>query len=151
MRTLKLAGAVALVATLSACAQTGGFMERHWHTAQPARACADSSFVVYFDEGSDQLSQPARQLIRETTKVYRACNVIKVRVVGLADATGAPEANLSLSQKRARRVAAELVREHLPSPSFDVVAGGDAGAMRSDGREDPMRRRAEVFLTIKPH
>lgn len=150
MKTLKLAGAMTLAAGLAACAQTGGFVRAHWHMARPARACADSSFVVYFDEGSDRLSQPARQLIRETTRVYRACNVTKVRVVGLADATGTAEANLSLSQKRARRVAAELVREHLPAPSFDVVAAGDAGAVRPDGREDPMRRRAEVFLSIQP-
>ncbi|MBS0294897.1 MAG: OmpA family protein [Proteobacteria bacterium] len=150
MRALKLAVAVTLVAGLAACAQTGGFVRAHWRMVQPAHACADSSFVVYFDEGSDQLSQPARQLIRETTRVYRACNVTKVRVVGLTDATGTPDANLSLSQKRARRVAAELVREHLPSPSFDVVGAGESGAVRNDGREDPMRRRAEVFLTISP-
>ncbi len=133
---------------LGACTQTRQFASR-WELVRKPTPCADTSLVIYFEEGSAALTGPARQLLRETGRRYHACNVTQVRVVGLADATGTPEANLNLSQKRAAQVAAALTRNGLPSPSFERAIG-DEGATLRDGREQPMRRRAEVFLIIKP-
>lgn len=117
---------------------------------RPASNCANSSLVIYFDEGSDHLTQPARELIAETARQVHGCAIAGVRVVGLADAVGAPEANLTLSQRRARRVAEALVGQGMPAPEFQVSAVGENGAILPGGREEPVRRRAEVFLTVRP-
>lgn len=114
----------------------------------PAPQCEDTQLTIYFDEGSRRLTQPALQLIEETSRRLRPCNVVGARVVGLADATGAPEANQTLSQRRAMEVVAALRRHGLPAPTFEIAAAGEAGALTSDGREDPVRRRAEVFLAV---
>jgi outer membrane protein OmpA-like peptidoglycan-associated protein len=115
-----------------------------------APPCSDVSFSVYFAQGSDSLTEPARAVISAKAKQVATCHVWQVRVVGLADATGAPETNLSLSQKRARRVAEALATSGLPAPVFDVAGDGARGAVRRDGQEEPERRRAEVFLTVRP-
>ncbi len=80
----------------------------------------------------------------------RPCRVVRARVVGLADATGTPEANHTLSQQRAVQVAEALRRNGLPAPTFEIAAAGEQGALTPDGRADPVRRRAEVFLEVAP-
>jgi len=112
--------------------------------------CVDSQFTVYFNEGSNRLTRPAVQMISETGSALKGCAVSHARVVGLADATGTPEANRTLSQRRAAAVADALRRQGIPSPQFELAAAGEDGAMTADGREAPVRRRAEVFLTVTP-
>lgn len=112
--------------------------------------CADSQFTVYFNEGSTRLTRPAAQLIAETGASLRDCSIRRARVVGLADATGTPEANRTLSQRRAATVAEALRRQGIPAPQFELAAVGEDGAALADGREAPVRRRAEVFLTVAP-
>jgi peptidoglycan-associated lipoprotein len=151
-RWIAVAGLTAAAAcAVSGCTQTGRYVKSRWEIVRPNPVCADTRFVVYFNEGSDQLTAPARQVIAATARSYRGCDIAEVRVLGLADAVGAPEANLTLSQKRARRVAQALVEQHLPSPAFDMAAQGDQGAVRANGDDEPLRRRAEVVLTVKKH
>jgi peptidoglycan-associated lipoprotein len=110
----------------------------------------DSRFTVYFNEGSNRLTRQANQMITETGKSLKGCAITRARVVGLADATGTPQANMSLSQRRAAAVAEALKRQGVPAPEFEIDADGEAGALTPDGREDPVRRRAEVYLTVAP-
>ena len=118
---------------------------------RPADTCADTQFTVYFDEGSARLTGPARQLVEATSRGLKPCRVLRTRVVGLADATGTPEANLTLSQRRAVEVSRALQAQGLPAPTFEIMAAGDTGALTADGREDPVRRRAEVYLAVSPN
>lgn len=138
--------AVATVA-LGACAQmpyTGPLVTND-------SPCVDSQFTVYFNEGSNRLTRPAAQMIQENGRRLRGCTITSARVVGLADATGTPQANLSLSQRRAAAVADAMKRQGMPSPRFEVDAGGEAGAQTADGHDAPVRRRAEVYLTVAPN
>lgn len=112
--------------------------------------CADSRLTIYFNEGSNRLTRQASQMIAETGKGLKACNITHARVVGLADATGTPQANLSLSQRRAVAVAEALQRQGVPAPQFEIDAAGEAGATTSGGQEAPVRRRAEVYLSVSP-
>lgn len=139
--------AMAATAGLAAC-QTGP--RTRADLVMSENPCVDSRFVVYFNEGSNRLTRPAAQLIAETGKGLKDCSVIHARVVGLADATGTPEANRTLSQRRAAAVADALRRQGIPSPQFELAGIGEDGAMTADGREAPVRRQAEVFLTVTP-
>jgi peptidoglycan-associated lipoprotein len=115
-----------------------------------ASPCEDTHFTVYFNEGSNRLTRQAGQVIQETGRAMKECTIVRARVLGLTDATGAAQANMTLSQQRAVTVAGALRQQGLPAPSFEIEAGGEAGAMSSDGHEDPVRRRAEVFLEVQP-
>ena len=147
----RLAGTIlaSAVAATGACADLG-WPRKRTDLVVAVTPCADTNFTIYFNEGSDRLTQPALQLVRETADRLKACSITHARVVGLADATGAPQANLTLSQRRALKVAEALRAQGIPAPAFEIDAAGDAGSMTSDGREDPVRRRAEVYLSVGP-
>lgn len=148
MRVWALTATVlAAVAGLSAC-QTGPMTRAD--LVQAATPCVDSHFTVYFNEGSNRLTRPATQLISETGRSLKDCSISRARVVGLADATGTPEANRTLSQRRAAVVADALRAQGIPAPQFELAAAGEDGAVTADGREAPMRRQADVFLTVVP-
>lgn len=112
--------------------------------------CVDTQFTVYFSENSNRLTRPAGQVIQEAGRALKDCNITRARVVGLSDATGGSQANLTLSQQRAVAVAGALRQQGLPAPSFEIDANGEAGATTAEGNDDPVRRRAEVFLTVSP-
>ncbi|HYE42716.1 MAG TPA: OmpA family protein, partial [Caulobacteraceae bacterium] len=149
MRKLVTTMALIGAAASAGCANLGWPRDRA-DLVVPTATCTDTDFIIYFNEGSDRLTQPAMQLIRETTRNLKTCRITRARVVGLADATGAPQANLTLSQRRALRAAEALRAEGVPAPSFEIDAGGAAGALTADGRDDPVRRRAVVFLSVAP-
>jgi outer membrane protein OmpA-like peptidoglycan-associated protein len=138
-----LAGALAL----SACAT--GPLTRDQLVAEPS-VCAAKSFEVYFQESAAGLTPAARQAIDLVADQMSACDITQVTVIGLASATGTPEANLTLSQRRAQSVAAEFERKGWPAPAFQVEAAGDAGAVTADGTMEPLRRRTQVFIEARP-
>ena len=146
MRNWAFAAAAVAAAGLGAC--------DHLHGDRPLvtsdSPCVDSHFTIYFNEGSTRLTRPADQLLQETSRGLRGCMITRARVIGLADATGTPQANLSLSQRRAVAVAEAMKRRGMPAPEFEIDAAGEDGALLPDGREDPVRRRAEVHLSVVP-
>src|SRR5579875_609010 len=82
---------------LSACADMGPRASR----VATARACADVTFPVYFEKGSDQLTAPARQELAYAASQVKGCKLGEVEVLGLADADGPEARNLELSKRRA--------------------------------------------------
>jgi outer membrane protein OmpA-like peptidoglycan-associated protein len=152
--SLKIAPLAAFAAPIVAlavagCAQTSETL-KHAGLTRPAQACVDTDLTVYFEEGADQLTAPGQRLVGTTARRLKRCDVLRARVVGLADAPGAPADNLTLSQRRSQRVVEALAAAGLPAPTFELAAEGEAGALTPDGREAPLRRRAEVHLTVRP-
>jgi len=145
---------VILIAALSAAAGLAGcdgarrFVHRDQLVAQP-QACAPQRFEVYFADSEAGLTPAARRAIGMAAARMRDCDIQRVRVVGLADARGGGEANLTLSQRRARTVAEALTAAGWPAPAFDLDAVGDAGAT-SGGVNEPLRRRTEVLVEATP-
>ncbi len=115
-----------------------------------ARRCADTRFPIYFQPGSDQLTQPGRDVIALQARRMAPCKVTSVDVVGLADADAPAGDGLELSQRRAAQVAQALAAAGLPAPAFDIQALGSAGAIAPGGRKAPLHRRAEVVLHAAP-
>jgi outer membrane protein OmpA-like peptidoglycan-associated protein len=141
------AALAALAACACACAPVHGAMRQ---VGLGGPACADTTLTLYFDEGSDQLTAPGKRLIDTTARHLKRCAVARAVVVGLADAPGAPADNRVLSQRRAERVTEALAAAGLPAPTFELTAEGEAGAVTADGRLAPLRRRADVRLTVQP-
>lgn len=141
------AGAAAL-AILAGCAQTPPTPP----PAAPAGAlaastrCADLDFPIYFQDGSDQLTPAARQVLSSAVTRVRGCRITSGEIVGLASAGGSAATADALSQRRAVRVAEALTAAGVPGPALQLKAGGEAGATGPQGHAAPLRHAAEVFL-----
>lgn len=112
--------------------------------------CSPVRFDIYFQENQAALTQAAGQAIQAAAGVLAGCDVRKVQVLGLADATGGAQGNMTLSQSRAAVVAQALNASGLPAPAFDVAAAGDVNATTSSGAAEPLRRRTEVLVDARP-
>lgn len=136
-------------ATVAGCGWTPGMRDRSALVAEPS-ICAEKRFEVYFAENEARLTTPALQAIGLTATQLQGCEIRRVKVTGLASATGDIASNLSLSERRATAVAEALVAAGWPTPAFEVGAVGDAGAVTADGTNEPMRRRTEVVVDAAP-
>lgn len=146
MKTIGIAALAAGVMALGACAAP----MRRDAIVTSGSPCMPVRFDIYFRENEARLTDAAGQAIDAAAGVLRTCEVRSIQVLGLADATGGSEANLSLSQRRARTVAQALGAAGLPAPAFEVTAAGDAGATTTDGAAEPLRRRTEVVVDARP-
>jgi outer membrane protein OmpA-like peptidoglycan-associated protein len=144
-------GVVGLAAAgLAGCTLSDGvFRDRSALVTEPS-ACSAKRFDIYFDDGSARLTMAAREAIGLTATQLQGCEIQHVRVVGLADASGASQSNMTLSQRRARAVAEALGAAGWPNPAFDVTAGGDEGSVAESGVREPLRRRTEVLVEAAP-
>jgi outer membrane protein OmpA-like peptidoglycan-associated protein len=106
-------------------------------------SCADFAISIYFEPGSAAVTPEAQALIRSATGHARRCQVQGIDVVGLADAPGAPDANLQLSKDRAAAVTAALAAHRLEHVEINSTALGDEGAQLR-GERRPLRRRVNV-------
>ena len=142
-RLVLLLGALAL----AGCAETP------WNRADlvtEPQACAPQRFDIYFREGEAGLTDAARHAIGLTATQLQGCDIRKVNVIGLADATGGPDANLDLSERRALAVTEALQAAGWPAPAFSLVVAGESGSVTAAGVDEPMRRRTEVLVDAAP-
>lgn len=135
--------------SLAACADTSG----PWRTlrkpvAAAGPGCASFTSSIYFDQDSAALTPEARMVLASARSQARGCQVRSVRVIGLADAVGAPQANLALSKRRADAVSAALAKHGFGKVDFDLTAVGDAGALGPSGATAPLRRRADIIFDL---
>lgn len=134
---------------LAGCSATEGlFRDRSELVVEP-QACVSTTLPVYFEESRADLTRPARELIETTAERLRGCDIQRVRVLGLADATGTAERNRTLSERRAIGVAQRLAEAGWPTPAFEVLAAGEEGAIQ-DGVAEPVRRRVEIVIDARP-
>ena len=144
-RTLILATTGAGLA-LALCACTT-MRETRDHIVKRTPHCQDVTVQIYFEPRSATVTKEAAAVLRAAAAQAKGCKVDAVTVLGLTDAVGAPGANLELSKARAASVTQALAATGLPAAQFDLKAGGDTGAMTTEGAT-PMRRRADVTLKL---
>ena len=106
--------------------------------------CEDLKVSIYFDDGSARITRDARQVLAESAEMRATCALGVVDVVGLADAVGDPQANLVLSQQRAKAVTQAL--GGLGFGNVRIAAAGAAGAETPAGALRPLRRRADLVF-----
>lgn len=111
-----------------------------------ANVCEDFTVSIYFDQGAFRLTREARAVLDSAAARARGCTIGQVEVLGLADAVGAPDANLQLSERRAASVTRALNR--LGFKDVRVSAAGEADALTLRGADRPLRRRADVTVRL---
>jgi outer membrane protein OmpA-like peptidoglycan-associated protein len=151
MQTKKIMILAGAALALSACAETSG----PWRTwkrpvAATSQACVSFTSSIYFDQDSAVLTPEARMVLANARNQAKGCKVRSVRVIGLADAVGASEANLALSKRRANTVSRALAGHGFGKVDFDLAAVGDAGSVAASGAVAPLRRRADIVFDLVP-
>jgi len=122
------------------------------NTARPLVAssspCQNTTVTLYFESGSEMLTDAGKQIVGLTAKRLQGCKVRELSLVGLADPTGSPQVNLTLSQHRADNVLTAFVHAGLPVPKYNLVAAGQKGAVTSSGAVEPLRRQVDVTVVV---
>lgn len=142
MRSLTVA-ALAATAALGACSTL-----RDSQVVRTPNRCVDQTVQIYFERFSSDLTPEGASVIKAAADAVRGCRIMGVDVLGLADAVGAPDANLELSEKRAQAVSRALTAAGLPAADMHLAAAGDAGALTASGKARPLRRRVDVTLRV---
>ena len=122
----RLLGVAALAAGLAACAP---------------RPAPVPSYVLFFTAFSADLDQEARNVVRDAAAVARAQGNTPVVVQGYANAVGDTRDNITLSERRAQRVAEELRADGVPPSRISLQPQplqGDPGVVS---------RRVEIIVT----
>ena len=112
-----------------------------------ANVCEDFTVSIYFDQGAYRLTREGKAVLDSAAGRTKGCTVGTVQVIGLADAVGAPDANLQLSERRAASVTQALTRQGFKD--VQVTAAGESGAQTMSGADRPLRRRADVVVHLK--
>ncbi len=109
---------------------------------------ASRSYLVFFDWDRADLTNRARQIVAEAAAVSTRVQTTRIEVQGNADRSGTPAYNQGLSLRRARAVAAELVRRGVPQAEIAVQGFGDTRPLvpTQAGVREPQNRRVEIIL-----
>lgn len=145
---MKSAAILALTASVALAGCAGFGTSRDSIVKGETPVCEDVTVQVYFEPDSAELTNEGSAVLNAAADKAKACKVDRVRVLGLADAVGAPAANMELSRKRTAAVTRALIAAGLPDAEFDLAAAGQAGAVTADGEDRPVRRRADVTLEL---
>jgi outer membrane protein OmpA-like peptidoglycan-associated protein len=103
-------------------------------------------FTVYFQFGSDELTDVSRTLVPKILQVVRERPVPDVLAVGHTDTTGSSASNYELGLKRALIVRDLLVGTGLDASVMEVTSHGEADPLIStpDETYEPRNRRVEI-------
>jgi len=113
----------------------------------PAPAPA-RSYLVFFDWDRADLTDRARQIIREAAENSTRVQYTRIEVNGYTDTSGTPAYNQRLSVRRAQAVAAELVRDGVPRQAITIQGFGETHLLvpTADGVREPQNRRVEIII-----
>ena len=112
-------------------------------------ACENLTVQIYFEPDSSEVSPEGQAVLNQAALQAKPCKVNRVFVLGLADAVGAPAANLEVSKKRAASVTRALNATGLPAAEFDLAAAGQTGAINAEGDARLLRRRADITIELR--
>ena len=103
-------------------------------------------FRVYFVTNSATLSAEAKEAIRQAVALAQNFDPPRVVVSGYTDSVGSPKANETLSLKRARKVAANLVLSGVPEKGISIKGYGERfqDMRTADGVAEVKNRRVEI-------
>src|SRR5580698_3985307 len=121
-RSLFALPSLAMIAALAACSSPPPPPPPP--VAAPAPAPA-KSFLVFFDWNRADLSDRAKQIVREAADNATKAQVTKIAVNGYTDTSGSPQYTQKLSVRRAQAVAAELVKAGVQAASITAQGFGD--------------------------
>ncbi len=106
---------------------------------------------VYFEFGKSTLKPKSFPALNELVELLMTEKSMEIEISGHTDSIGNPEANLKLSEARAKAVRQYLIRKGIPSRRIIAVGYGDTMPVASNETEEgrQMNRRTEVKILKK--
>jgi OOP family OmpA-OmpF porin len=106
------------------------------------------TFLVFFDWDKADLTARSEGIVRDAAGYSTSAKYTRIDVGGNTDASGTPSYNQGLSERRARAVAAELVRDGVPHSAISMHAYGDTKLLvpTGPGVREPQNRRVEIVF-----
>jgi outer membrane protein OmpA-like peptidoglycan-associated protein len=113
--------------------------------AQPPRPI---SFILYFESGSDELTDQSKQEVRRLLAEIGRRQAPDITVIGHTDLVGADPSNDALSLQRAERVKSILVGMGIPADRILTAGRGRREPLvpKADGGTEPRNRRVEISV-----
>ncbi len=113
---------------------------------KPAPPPPPRSFIVFFDWNASAIRTDAQKVIETAVAYAKRRGFGRVNLAGHADRSGDAKYNLWLSQRRANRVKAALVKLGFAAGNIATVARGEGSPLvaTSDGVREPRNRRVEI-------
>jgi outer membrane protein OmpA-like peptidoglycan-associated protein len=110
---------------------------------QPAR-----SYLVFFDWDKSNLTDRARQIIKEAADNSTHVQYTRIEVNGYTDTSGTPQYNMGLSIRRASAVKAELIKDGVPVGAISTQGFGETHLLVPTGAgvREPQNRRVEIII-----
>lgn len=123
-------------------------VERRYDAALKALPASPVSFVVYFREGSADLTDESAGSLAVIAEACKARMPTRVYVIGHTDRVGDKEFNLQLSLARAKRVEQQLRGFDAVSDNLEVRSFGESDPLvpTLDGVAEARNRRVEVLI-----
>ncbi|MDB5404501.1 MAG: OmpA-OmpF porin, family [Acetobacteraceae bacterium] len=115
--------------------------------AAPAPAPA-RSYLVFFDWDKAELTDRAKSIVKEAADNSTRVQVTRIEVNGYTDTSGTPTYNQTLSIRRAKAVAGELMRDGVPQNVINIQGFGETHLLVSTGPgvREPQNRRVEIII-----
>ena len=113
----------------------------------PAAAAPKFDLLISFDYNSDELTRSARQNLDEFAKALKSPGLVQrhFALEGHTDATGTPEYNQQLSERRAEAVRRYLTAKGVTAQNLEARGFGETRPRAPDPL-DPSNRRVEARL-----
>ena len=118
--------------------------------ASPASAmsCNTGPYVVFFDEGSDRITQDGQRILDMVVEARRNCGVALAQIGGHIDAGE----DLDLDSRRVGAVRAFLIAQGMPEgemqpETFDATTPRKPNVC---GADEPENRRVEITFAPMP-
>ena len=114
----------------------------------PSPAAQVQTYQVYFELNKATLSDRDLAIVKEAAAAAAQGQSTRIEVSGYADTSGNPPANQALSERRAKAVAAALVRDGVAKDAISTQAWGDThlAVPTGPGVVEAKNRRVEIVF-----
>jgi OmpA-OmpF porin, OOP family len=114
----------------------------------PVADMGAKTFLVFFDWDKADLTARSEGIVRDAATYSTHSQYTRIDVDGNTDTSGTPQYNMGLSERRARTVAAELVRDGVPQSAISMHAYGETKLLvpTGPGVREPQNRRVEIVF-----
>jgi outer membrane protein OmpA-like peptidoglycan-associated protein len=114
----------------------------------PVADMGAKTFLVFFDWDKADLTSRSEAIVHDAASYSTHTQYTRIDVDGNTDTSGTPQYNMGLSERRARVVAAELVRDGVPQNAISMHAYGETKLLvpTGPGVREPQNRRVEIVF-----
>ncbi|MCG3205353.1 MAG: hypothetical protein KCHDKBKB_02073 [Elusimicrobia bacterium] len=117
---------------------------------QTAKAIKDEGILkgVQFESGSAKLLPESKKILDEAAEILNTRNRVRAEIQGHTDNQGKPEANMTLSQRRAESVKAYLVSKGVAADRLEAKGFGQTKPLADNNTADGRSQNRRIEFKV---